>query len=687
MAHPVVTPNLGAQTKARYGFIVAAVFCAGVLLHAGLAQGAESVVLQLRWLHQFQFAGYYAALEKGYYAREGLNVAIRQAGPNRPKPLDEVMSGHAQYGVGNSGLVAAYQRGRPVVALAALFQRSPNIWLVLEKSGIRTPQDLATRRLMMTRSVENAELLVLLSNEGIRIDDLNLIPSTFNVQDLIDGKADAFNAYSSNEPYFLKQRGISYRIIDPHSYGVDFYSDVLFTSQDELRGHPDRVAAFRRASLAGWDYALAHPEEIVDLILARYSRAKSREHLLFEAQAIRAIMQPDLIEVGHMNPGRWKRIEAAYANLGLSETTRALDDFLYRPASSDWRWLIWTSAALALTTLVAALIALMIGRFNRQLRREVADKEIARAALNDANQIFFNVLEGVDVALYVVDAASLKVMFANASARNQFGELLGNTCHQTLLDRDEPCAGCVPEAQTPLREAMLAVPPCVGTDFDFSQPTTGHWYHATHRQARWLDGRAVLVGAAVDITDRKQREDEQEWLANHDPLTALPNRALLADRLKTTLALARRSQSLVAVLFLDLDGFKPVNDRYGHAAGDQLLESLARRLESRLRGSDTLARLGGDEFVMVIPISRCEELREIVNRLADDLHEPITLSEGVVQVDGSIGIAVFPRDADNADTLLRQADEAMYVVKRAGRGGYAMRETPDAPLRVSYWRR
>ncbi|MDD5387750.1 MAG: ABC transporter substrate-binding protein [Gallionellaceae bacterium] len=687
MAHPVATPTSGAQSKALSSFISAAFLCAGFLLHAGLAQGAESVVLQLRWLHQFQFAGYYAALEKGYYAREGLNVAIREAGPHRPTPLDEVLNGHAQYGVGNSGLVAAYQRGRPVVALAALFQRSPNIWLVLEKSGIHTPQDLASRRLMMTRSVENAELLVLLSNEGVRIDHLNLIPSSFNVQDLIDGKADAFNAYSSNEPYFLKQRGISYRIIDPHSYGVDFYSDVLFTSQDELRVHPERVAAFRRASMAGWDYALAHPEEIVDLILARYSRAKSREHLLFEAQAIRALMQPDLIEVGHMNPGRWKRIETAYANLGLSETTRTLDDFLYRSPRSDWRWLIWTSVVLALTTLVAALIALMVGRFNRQLRREVADKEIARAALNDANQIFFNVLEGVDVALYVVDAASLKVMFANASARNQFGDLLGQTCHQALLDRLEPCSNCVPEAQTPVREAMLGVPPCVGSDFDFPHPATGRWYHVSNRQARWLDGRAVLVGAAVDITGRKQRENEQEWLANHDPLTALPNRSLLADRLKSTLALARRGQSLVGVLFLDLDGFKPVNDRYGHAVGDELLEGLARRLESRLRGSDTLARLGGDEFVMVVAISRCEELREIVHRLADDLHEPITLSEGVVQIDGSIGIAVYPRDGDSADALLRQADEAMYAVKRAGRGGYAMRATPDALLTVTHWRR
>ncbi len=160
---------------------------------------------------------------------------------------------------------------------------------------------------------------------------------------------------------------------------------------------------------------------------------------------------------------------------------------------------------------------------------------------------------------------------------------------------------------------------------------------------------------------------------------------MLADRLKTTLALARRAQQMVAVLFLDLDGFKPVNDHYGHETGDELLTCLARRLEGRLRESDTLARLGGDEFVMVIPLAHAEELQEIVKRLAEDLRAPFLLNKGTVQIDGSIGIALFPRDGDTADALLRLADGAMYAVKQAGRGGYAQRVTPASPLTVTHW--
>ncbi len=673
-------PTIGFRTLAD---LVLGVY---ILLYSGLAPAAESVVLQLRWLHQFQFAGYYAALERGYYAREGLNVELREAGPGRPASLDEVLHGHAQYGVGNSGLVVAYEQGKPVVALAALFQRSPNVWLTLAGNHLHTPQDLLGKRLMMTRGVENAELLVPFPSEGIRVDRLNISPSSFSVQDLIDGKTDAYNAYSTNEPYLLKLRGIPYRVIDPHDYGVDFYSDVLFTSQEELRLHPQRVAAFRRASLAGWEYALAHPAEVADLILRRYSRAKSREHLLFEAQGIQAIMHPDLIEIGHMNPVRWRRIEAAYASLGMGQTQRDLGDFLYRPPQvRDRAWLNWVVWGLALTTLLAGLIAALLRRFNGKLKREMADKEIARAALNEANQIFLNVLEGVDVALYVFDAASLLILFANGSARRQFGDMLGLSCHQTLLDRAEACAGCVPEAQTPLCEALRTPPPCAVHDFDFLHPDSGRWYHATHREVLWLDGRAVLVGAAVDVTSRKQREDEKEWLASHDTLTGLPNRYMLADRLKTTLALARRAQQMVAVLFLDLDGFKPVNDHYGHETGDELLTCLARRLEGRLRESDTLARLGGDEFVMVIPLAHAEELQEIVKRLAEDLRAPFLLNKGTVQIDGSIGIALFPRDGDTADALLRLADGAMYAVKQAGRGGYAQRVTPASPLTVTHW--
>lgn len=436
--------------------------CLAIFMHAGLSFGAEKVVLQLRWLHQFQFAGYYAALEKGYYARAGLDVEIREAGPDRPTPLDEVLGKPARYGVGNAGLAAAYQQGKPVVALAALFQRSPNIWLARKDSGIRTLQDLATKRLMLTPGIENSEMLSVFLSEGIQPKRLNIVPSSFDIDDLVNRKVDAFNAYSTNEPYLLARRGIDYTIIDPHDYGVDFYSDVLFTSANEVRNHPERAAAFRRASLAGWDYALAHPEEIIDLIISRYSQGKSREHLQFEATATRRLMQPDLIELGHMNPKRWQRIVADYVALGLIEDKRDLDDFIYRPDSqTNWRYLKPVALGLGLTTLLALLIALALSRFNAKLKREIAQRTAAEEALRQASLDKTRFLAAAShdlrqpiqaIALYLdslshtqLDAAQQNLSERTLTAARTLGEML-----DALLDISRLDSGNVKPAPAPV---------------------------------------------------------------------------------------------------------------------------------------------------------------------------------------------------------------------------------------------
>jgi ABC-type nitrate/sulfonate/bicarbonate transport system substrate-binding protein len=128
---------------------------------------------------------------------------------------------------------------------------------------------------------------------------------------------DAFNSYSTNEPYFLKQRNIAYNVIEPLTYRIDFYSDVLFTSEDELKNHPKRVEAMRRATLKGWRYAMDHPSEIIDLLINKYQVKKSRDHLEFEAAEMRRLILPDLVEIGHMNPGRWQHMEDTFVKAGL----------------------------------------------------------------------------------------------------------------------------------------------------------------------------------------------------------------------------------------------------------------------------------------------------------------------------------------------------------------------------------
>lgn len=179
------------------------------------------------------------------------------------------------------------------------------------------------------------------------------------------------------------------------------------------------------------------------------------------------------------------------------------------------------------------------------------------------------------------------------------------------------------------------------------------------------------IAVFSDITAIKEAHRRLEDLAYYDPLTRLPNRVLLADRLRIALAQAARHYEMVAVCYLDLDGFKPVNDTHGHAAGDELLRGVATRLEQVVRAGDTVARLGGDEFVLLVTALRNSSVLErLLGRLLDELCRPFVLNSGEVAVSASVGVALYPHDGADPDLLLRCADQAMYVAKTAGRSCY-----------------
>ncbi|MDP2795279.1 MAG: EAL domain-containing protein [Sulfurisoma sp.] len=184
------------------------------------------------------------------------------------------------------------------------------------------------------------------------------------------------------------------------------------------------------------------------------------------------------------------------------------------------------------------------------------------------------------------------------------------------------------------------------------------------------------VGIFSDITQIKQHQQRLEYLAHYDPLTQLPNRALLADRIQQALAHTLRSGDLLAVCYLDLDAFKPVNDTHGHEAGDQLLIEIASRLKSALRGGDTVARLGGDEFVLLLgDLASIEEGEQALTRLLGLIAAPLTIAGHEIAVSASIGLTLFPLDHADADTLLRHADQAMYVAKQSGRNRFHLFDT------------
>ncbi|MBL8470165.1 MAG: EAL domain-containing protein [Rhodocyclaceae bacterium] len=196
--------------------------------------------------------------------------------------------------------------------------------------------------------------------------------------------------------------------------------------------------------------------------------------------------------------------------------------------------------------------------------------------------------------------------------------------------------------------------------------------HLTITAVRDAEGTLThYVGVFTDITAIKENQRRLERMAYYDTLTQLPNRSLLADRLQMAMARAQREQTLLAVCYLDLDGFKDVNDLLGHAAGDALLVEVAERLSNGARAGDTVARLGGDEFAVLLGgLASVEDCDLAVDRLLKNLDQPYTVCERDFGVSASIGVTLFPLDGGDADSLLRHADQAMYIAKQAGRNRY-----------------
>lgn len=187
-----------------------------------------------------------------------------------------------------------------------------------------------------------------------------------------------------------------------------------------------------------------------------------------------------------------------------------------------------------------------------------------------------------------------------------------------------------------------------------------------------------FVALFTDITTIKEHEKHLEYLAQHDPLTNLPNRMLLADRLTQAIAYAQRYQSMFAVLYIDIDGFKIINDTYGHTIGDALLIEISKRIFSLMRKNETIARLGGDEFVALLSdIKELNECKPFLERLLAILAEPICIEDKRLHVSASIGVSCYPLDGNDADILIENADKAMYHAKQSGKNRfYCFKDLP-----------
>jgi len=274
----------------------------------------EKVRLQLKWTHQFQFAGYYAAKEQGYYADAGLEVEFIERTTDTTA-IKQVMSGKAQYGVSDSSIVVAFSKGTQIKALAAIFQHNPLVFFTKQSSGITNPFEMKGKHIMLEKYEAYAPLRACFLGAGLKDDDYISVEHTYDNGSLVRDEVDVISNYLTDAPYYFQQQDVKINIINPQDYGVDFYGDILFASRQETIDHPERAQRFKQATIKGWQYALTHQEELVQLIHEKYKSKLSLNALRYEAKEIAKLISADTIPLGTIEASRLLRAAEVYAQL------------------------------------------------------------------------------------------------------------------------------------------------------------------------------------------------------------------------------------------------------------------------------------------------------------------------------------------------------------------------------------
>lgn len=472
--------------------------------HAGAAPNValKAVTLQLKWSHQFQFAGYYAAKAQGYYNDEGLDVSFAEREPGMTV-VEEVLMDRADFGVGNSDLLLNYFDNDPIVVLGAIFQHSPNILLSKAGTGINSPRSLRGKRVMMLGTT-SASLWAMFASQNVTRDELELQQLSWNTDDLINDKTDAMAAYLTDQPYALTKMGIPVTIMRPLSYGIDFYGDCLFTSSELAKNSPELVERFARASFKGWTYAMAHSEEIIELIRLRYNSKRRLDELRYEAEAMQELILPKLVEIGSMSRSRWERIAVTYYDLGMVPKTRSLDDFLYvhsgrRKLESLARWTPYLMIFGSVVIMAAVLLLL----FNRRLKRGI---ERRTRELNRNRESLRQVIDLVPNMIYAKNREG-RFLLLNRTMAESLGstiEALTGALHAVVHpDKDQ-----VRAMQADDRIVLVSNFPKVNMEepYLFADGTT-HWLQTTRLPYTPADSdEPAVLTLSVDITSRRKAD-------------------------------------------------------------------------------------------------------------------------------------------------------------------------------------
>ena len=291
------------------------------------------VSVQINWNHQFQFAGFYAAQMQGYYEKEGLEVSVK-SWKSGLSTVEEVLAGRADFATGYSSIISDYAKGAPLKLVMASFQYSPMV--LLAHQPVDELSEFSGKSVM---HFGNQQIHSLLNKASVVVDQpIKIIPSSGNLQDFIDKKVDFYAAYNTNEPYRLDQQGVIYYRLDPKTYGIQSYGDLIFTNKEFANRFPEKVASFRAATIKGWKYALKHPQEVVDYLMKRYPVVKDRAALLAEAAATTRYVKSGSNRIGQIDALKLLASAADAKENGLITQTELdninIQNFLFKQAST-----------------------------------------------------------------------------------------------------------------------------------------------------------------------------------------------------------------------------------------------------------------------------------------------------------------------------------------------------------------
>ena len=506
------------------------------LLYSLPLQAADKLVLQLRWDHQFQFAGYYVAQWMGFYEQAGLDVEIRSAITPQGQILNtikEVSEGRADFGISAADILVARGQGEDLVILSSIFQHSPVGIISRRESGVSSPADLLPLKMhYVFDDLASVELHAMMKAEGIDTHEAKAFHQSNRKGrpfDLLAHKEiDAYAGYTWTALWRAKEAGIEVSVLKPSTYGIDFYGDALFAHSQITQNNPDLVKRFVDASLKGWSYALQHRTEVADRITRDLPRRFKVKNLAgfnrFQAEEVAKLTLFPLLDLGHTNPDRWRRMHEALNSFGIIDSEFQEQELIFDPEKRYRERLAhikeWILGGGAVVAVLVAIILL----WNYMLRRQInsATHKLQRAhheleervqertqELNATKNRLSSAFNAIDEAVWDWNVQTKEVI-VSSNWPKMFGlsddEVEPHV--QTWIDRLHP-------------DELSMVMQRVEEHFEGRSSAYTSEHHMLHKDGRWLwvldrgkviewdeDGRpSRMVGAVLDITQRKEAED------------------------------------------------------------------------------------------------------------------------------------------------------------------------------------